>query len=343
MTLAIRENLVLKPYTTFKMGGEAAYVAELHSVDDIADFAKFAEKMNLPFLILGGGSNIILPDSGVLSACVGLMKIAGFEIVSEDQWGAIIKIGAGEEWDSVVDRAVLRGLSGIEALSAIPGSAGATPVQNVGAYGQEIADVLVSLEAYDLETRKVVSLAPAQCQFSYRDSMFKHDEGKKYIITSITLSLSKSSPKIPQYPGVEAYFSERGVENPSLSDIRKAIIDIRGIKLPDPKVMASCGSFFKNPIVDEETAQRVKTMYSEAIIYPISENEYKIGAGWMIDKLGYKGREFGNLLLYPNNALVLVNKGGATREELEKTVFFIVSEIQRVFGITLEPEPIFVS
>jgi UDP-N-acetylmuramate dehydrogenase len=338
-----KENVSLKAYTTFRMGGDAAYFSSLKTTEDAAECARFAKEKALPLIILGGGSNVIVNDEIKLNACVGHMEIQGFEIVSEDENHTEIKIGAGEEWDSVVERTVSLGLSGVEALSAIPGSAGATPVQNVGAYGQEIADTFVNLLAYDTKMAKVIEISKEECKFSYRDSIFKHEGKDRYIILSITLRLSKSAPTVPAYPGVDAYFKSRGVASPSLKEIREAIIEIRKHKLPDPKTLASCGSFFKNPIVDKVEADRIKNAHPNAVIYPVSDTTSKIGAGWMIDTLGLKGKDFGNILVYPQNALVLVNKGDASKKELMEAVEYITGEAQKAFGITLEPEPVFVN
>jgi len=336
--MEIQRDVVIEPYTTFKMGGKVAFFADLAAKEEVAEFVRFAKEQKLPFICIGGGSNIIFPDENVLYACIGHIQIKGFEMSDE----VVLKIGAGEDWDAVVERAVSRGLSGIEALSAIPGTAGATPVQNVGAYGQEIAHTLLSVEAFDRKEEKVIELSNDECKFAYRDSIFKHAGKDRYIILSITLRLSKNPPVMPAYPGVKAYFDNKNIQNPTLQQIRDAIIEIRSLKLPDPALIASCGSFFKNPLVSKTAADSIAAKYPDAIIFEISEGQSKIGAGWMIEKVGLKGAEVGNLLVYPHNALVLVNKGGASKKELLALVARIQEEVARVFGVMLEPEPVFV-
>ncbi len=338
----IKEHVLLKPYTTFKMGGEAFYFAQLSSLSEVEEFARFAQDKNLPLVILGGGSNVILPEE-TLKACVGLIQIQGFEIISDNTQHVVVKIGAGEVWDEIVLRSVELGLSGIEALSAIPGSAGATPVQNVGAYGQEIADALVSLEAYDTKIQKKVALSAKDCKFSYRDSIFKQEAKNRYVIVSITIKLSHAAPQIPDYAGVKKYFEDKKIEQPSLSQIRSAIIEIRSKKLPDPSLIASCGSFFKNPIISSEAAAILKRDYKEAVLYPLQSGEYKVAAGWLIDSLGLRGRKFGRVAVYEHNALVLVNTDNATREELIEAVRYIQKEVQGAFGVALELEPEWIS
>lgn len=342
MLMEIKEHVALKPYTTFTMGGEAAYFAELGSVGDIEEFARFSQKKNMPLFVLGGGSNVIFPDTAV-PLCIGKIGIRGFEVFSQDEESATLKVGAGEEWDEVVERAVEWGLSGIEALSAIPGTAGATPVQNVGAYGQEIADTLVEVEALDLASGERTVIAAADCGFGYRDSNFKHTWKGKCVILSITLRLSKLAPCMPRYPGVEAYFEKRNIKNPSLTQIRKAIIEVRKKKLPDPKEVASCGSFFKNPIVAEAKANELKKEYPGLVSFPMPDGRVKLAAGWMLDHLGFKGRQWGQIGVYPHNALVLVNTGNASKKELLAAVGDIVSNANKAYGVTLEVEPVLIA
>lgn len=340
--MQIERQVPLLPYTTFKMGGSAAYFAELKSVEDVGEFALFAHSNNMPLILLGGGSNSIFPSEGEITACVGKVGIKGFEVISEDENGAVIKVGAGENWDSVVERAVMLGLSGLEALSSIPGSAGATPVQNVGAYGAEIAQVLLELEAFDLEEGSLITIPASACGFSYRNSKFKNEWKGKYAITSITLALSKLPPKVPAYPGVEAHFAKRGIKEPTLRQIREAIIEIRRTKLPDPRDIASCGSFFKNPIVSKEVAEAILANYPRAVHFDVPQG-VKFAAGWMLDTLGLKGKSFGRIEVYQSNALVLVNLGGATIDELQQAVSLIQKAVQEAFGVMLEPEVVWVA
>ena len=338
--MLITENIPLRDLTTFRMGGAARFFATVTSAADLTEVFVCAQKENVPVIILGGGSNIIVKDGSVLNTLVIKIEIKGFETVREDTDFVEIKIGAGENWDDVVRRTVEQGLSGIEAMSFIPGTAGATPIQNVGAYGQEIKDTFISLEAYEIATGEVKTFSKEDCRFAYRDSVFKQDLRGKYVITSITLRLSKSPAGMPQYPGVQNYFDEKGITNPTLAQIREAIIAIRTVKLPDPREIASVGSFFKNPICANTLVQTLREHYPEIPSFAVGDDTSKIPAGWLIDTLGWKGKDFGTLMLYPKNALVIVNKGGATFAELTDVVGQIKKAVNDRFGIMLEQEPI---
>jgi UDP-N-acetylmuramate dehydrogenase len=323
------------------MASSARYFAQVSNKDDLPEVLDFAKNKNVLVVILGGGSNTVFA-SPIIHALVLQISISGFEKISEDSDSATFRFGAGEDWDSVVGRVVGMGFSGIESLSAIPGTVGGTPVQNVGAYGQEVQNVIAELQAYDRESETFVTLSNTECGFSYRDSIFKNKAKDRYIITSVTFKLSKNKPTVPNYPGVSAYFASAEITNPTLADIRVAITEIRKTKLPDPKNVASVGSFFKNPIVPKSQADELKSKYPTAVIFSVNDNESKIGAGWLIDTLGLKGKIFGHLMLYPNNALVIVNKGGATQEELKKLVADIQRQVSDTFGVVIQTEPIFV-
>ncbi|MEA2702025.1 MAG: UDP-N-acetylmuramate dehydrogenase [Candidatus Parcubacteria bacterium] len=335
--MTVREDIPLAPLTTFRMGPTARYLIEIRTKEELPEAFAFINEKQLPFFILGGGSNTIFTAPERFESVVLKIAIPGFEVVDDTDAGAIIRVGAGEDWDGVVERAVAFGLSGIEAMSAIPGLAGATPIQNVGAYGVEIADVLESVEAYDYVNREFKILTPSECGFSYRDSLFKHE--KRYIITAITLGLSKGEPRVPDYPGVKAYFDPHNIAGPTLAEIRDAIIEIRRTKLPDPKDIASVGSFFKNPFVTEEAVARLRNEFEHPVVFEQDDGRYKVGAGWLIDTLGLKGKSFGNLGFYKNNALVITNDGDATYGELAELVEDTRRRVRERFSIELEPEP----
>lgn len=335
------ENVSLSNHTTFRMGGVAAYVAEVQSEEELVLALTKAESLKLPVWILGGGSNILIPDNQTIEAFVIKIAIPGFTVLEEESNATDIRVGAGEIWDSVVEQTVALGFSGLEALSAIPGTVGGTPVQNVGAYGQEVKNVIKSVRVYDRRTKEFHELLNEECHFAYRDSIFKHEGKDRFVITFVTFTLEKKEPAAPNYPGVTAYFEQAGISKPTIVEIRKAIAAIRARKLPDPKEIASVGSFFKNPIVSKEKAFEVKNLYPNAVIFPIGEEKAKIGAGWLIETLGFKGAVFGNLCFYEHNALVLVNRGGATFAELEQLISMVQNAAKEKFGILLEPEPIF--
>ncbi len=339
MSITLEENISLSKYSTFRMGGVADFFAEITTEDELVEALAVASSRGLAVTVLGGGSNTLIKDEGVRGLVLRI-AIQGSTMVSDDKDTALVTFGAGVVWDSAVEFTVSKNLSGLEALSAIPGSVGGTPVQNVGAYGQEVKNVIESVRVYDREQEKFVELSNIECEFAYRDSMFKHEGKNRYIITTVTFKLLHSSPVAPNYPGVSAYFTENNITEPTLIQIREAITEIRKKKLPDPREIASVGSFFKNPFVTEEKAVSLKEKFPKAVLFPVGEGKVKVGAGWLIDTLGWKGKEFGNLMLYPHNALVIVNKGGATYGELIELVQKIQVAIRDEFGIEIEPEPV---
>lgn len=336
--LKIQENVDIKNYCTFKIGGRARFFAEIEKIDDLKDILNFSKIKNVPVFILGGGSNVIFPD-GDIDFLVLKINIAGFNIIQEDDKTVDVKIGAGEIWDEVVEKTVAMGLSGIEALSAIPGTVGATPVQNVGAYGVEVKDTILELEVFDIYKSIIKKLSNKECKFGYRDSIFKNEDKGRYIITSVTYRLSKLSPKIPQYPDTIKYFNERNITNPTLKDIRQALIEIRWRKLPNPKEIPNAGSFFKNPIVSKKIAENIIKDFPNAKIFSIDDNYAKVPAGWLIENAGLKGKSFGNISVYENNALVLINTNNASKEDLINAENQIIKTIQEKFEVTLEQEP----
>jgi UDP-N-acetylmuramate dehydrogenase len=335
------ENVPIGAHTTFGIGGTVRYLVQAQEEADIPDAVALVRQTGLPLVLLGEGSNSIF-SGGALDAVVVKILIPGFSIVGETETYADMKIGAGEHWDDIVARAVDAGLSGIEAMSAIPGTAGATPFQNVGAYGQEIKDTLVSVRAYDTKKGLFVELANAECAFGYRDSIFRSGEKGRHIISSIMLRLSKLPPKMPDYPGVKKYFHEKGITTPSLAEIRTAIIDIRKTKLPDPREVKNAGSFFKNPIVEAGVAETIKAEHPALIAFPTDNGMLKLSAGWLIEHAGLKGVEFGPIRVYEKNALVLINTGNATGADLEKAKNAIIETVKATFDVTLDPEPIFI-
>ena len=333
-------NKSLAALSTFRMGGFARLYTTVTEVTDIPEIVAHAASLTIPLIIIGGGSNTLFPD-GILDALVCRMEIGGTQIEEETEDAVKISVGAGVLWDTFVADMCTRGYSGIEALSSIPGSVGGTPIQNVGAYGQEVSQVIDTVHVYDKNEYVFKILTNKECQFTYRDSIFKH-EPNRYIVVSVTFSLSKKTPQTPHYPGVEAYFQKHSILSPTLMQIRTAIVAIRADKLPDPREIASVGSFFKNPFITQGKADEIRALYPGAVLFPIDEHTYKIGAGWMIDSLGLKGYRDGNLGLYEHNALVVVNHGEVTREELRVFITDIQKRVYEKFGITIEPEPIWI-
>lgn len=335
----VMTNISLKQYTTMKLGGEARYMATADSASDVVSLYRNARKENLPIFVLGGGSNVITHDE-VFEGIVLLNKIKGFEVISETDETTDVKIGAGEVWDEVVEKAIGLGLQGIEAMSGIPGTAGAAPVQNVGAYGQEIADTLISLEAYDSKTDTIVTISADECDFSYRNSIFRDKEKGRYCILNITLRLNKAEPKPPYYASLQRYIDENDIREVNLSVIRVAVLNIRSEKLPDPAELPSAGSFFKNALVEKWKLEELQKEYSDIPNYAMSDGRYKIPTGWLIDKAGLRGYRSHGMRVYEKNALVLVNDSATGYDDLAAIREEIVQIVFDKFGIKIEQEPL---
>ena len=335
----VMTNISLKQYTTMKLEGEARYMATADFADDVVSLYRNARKENLPIFVLGGGSNVITHDE-VFEGIVLLNKIKGFEVISETDETTDVKIGAGEVWDEVVEKAIGLGLQGIEAMSGIPGTAGAAPVQNVGAYGQEIADTLISLEAYDSKTDTIVTISADECDFSYRNSIFRDKEKGRYCILNITLRLNKAEPKPPYYASLQKYIDENDIREVNLSVIRVAVLNIRSEKLPDPAELPSAGSFFKNALVEKWKLEELQKEYSDIPNYAMSDGRYKIPTGWLIDKAGLRGYRSHGMRVYEKNALVLVNDSATGYDDLAAIREEIVQIVFDKFGIKIEQEPL---
>ena len=335
----VMTNISLKQYTTMKLGGETRYMATADSASDVVSLYRNARKENLPIFVLGGGSNVITHDE-VFEGIVLLNKIKGFEVISETDETTDVKIGAGEVWDEVVEKAIELGLQGVEAMSGIPGTAGAAPVQNVGAYGQEIADTLISLEAYDSKTDTIVTISADECDFSYRNSIFRDKEKGRYCILNITLRLNKAEPKPPYYASLQKYIDENDIREVNLSVIRVAVLNIRSEKLPDPAELPSAGSFFKNALIEKWKLEELQKEYSDIPNYAMSDGRYKIPTGWLIDKAGLRGYRSHGMRVYEKNALVLVNDSATGYDDLAAIREEIVQIVFDKFGIKIEQEPL---
>ncbi|HEX3082053.1 MAG TPA: UDP-N-acetylmuramate dehydrogenase [Candidatus Saccharimonadia bacterium] len=337
----LKEHIVLAPYTTMQVGGPCDFFVTVDDVAGVRAACDWAEARGVPVFVLGEGSNIIVSDK-IVHRLVMKMEIPGFEVVAEDDETATLEIGAGEHWDGVVERTVELGLAGIEAMSMIPGTAGATPVQNAGAYGQEVADTLVNVTAYDREKHKVVALEREDCGFGYRTSAFKRELAGRYVIVGITLRLSKRPPKPPTYTSLRRYLEARHIEQPTLKQIRSAVMAVRANVLPDPSVVPNSGSFFKNPIVNEQELERIKLRHPGVPYFEYGE-DYKLAAGWLLEACGFKGAEHYGLQHWHGHALVITNPKQAGYGDLVKLVDLVVTKVRDKFGVTLEPEPLFIS
>ena len=335
----VHTNIPLKNYLTMRIGGPARFMAEVHSVNDIAPLCKNALSQNIPIFVLGGGSNLLARDEGY-DGLIIRNRIPGFEIIANDSASTTIRVGGGENWDEVVRRTVEMNLSGIEALSAIPGTAGASPVQNIGAYGQEVSEALVSLEAYDIKADQLVTLQNTDCNFSYRSSIFRTNAIGRYIITSITLRLSKNAPQPPFYKAVQDYFDTKGITFFTPQTIRDAVITIRSEKLPDPAQRPNAGSFFKNAIVEDWQLTDIKKEYPDIPTYDLSDGRYKVPTGWLIEHAGLKGQLLHGMRVHDKNALILINESATGYADLSAARREIMGAVRDTFRITIEQEPL---
>lgn len=329
----MQENVPLKDYTTMRLGGPARYLAPARTEEELVTHINFAKSHGLKLLILGEGSNLIVRDEG-FSGLVILNRISGFEV---DDTRLII--GSGEYWDNVVSRSVDLRLSGIEALSAIPGFAGAAPVQNIGAYGQEVSETIESVQAYDIKREAFVSISNADCSFSYRQSIFNNAEKGRFIITKLTLRLKRGNIEPPLYESLQSYLNANNIQDYSPASIRQAVIAIRATKLPNPKEIANAGSFFKNPIIESWQANGLREQFSDVPLYDMGENHYKVPAAWLIDSCDLKGFEANGMKVYEKNSLVIVNENATSYRSLNEIRDIIKGKVRDKFRINLKQEP----
>lgn len=329
----------LKNFTTMRLGGPARFFTEVHTAEEVQATYNNAKSQNIPVFVVGGGSNLIAHDEGY-NGLIMHMRIPGFDIVADNPGNVTIRVGGGEIWDTVVQRAVAMNLSGIAAMSAIPGTAGAAPVQNVGAYGQEIADVLDSVEAYDTTTDSFVTLSAEECGFSYRSSIFRDSERGRYIITALTLTLSKSAPQPPFYDSLQKYLDAHSITFYTPATIREAVTAIRAEKLPDPSVVANSGSFFKNAVIDDWQLKEIKNAHPDLPSYQMADAQSKVPSGWLIEQAGLKGKLLHGMRVYDKNALVLVNESATGYADLAAARDEIIGAVRDMFHIIIEQEPL---
>ena len=329
-------NYPLLKLNTFGVDVKAKYFVSINTVNELIELTKTKVFKDLQLLILGGGSNILFTKD--FDGLVILNSIKGKEIIDQTQESIFLKIGAGENWHELVMYTVDNKWGGIENLSLIPGNTGTAPMQNIGAYGVEIKETFVELEALEISSGKIVKFNNSDCEFGYRESVFKNKMKNQYIILNITLELKKNPVLNINYGDVKAILESQNINNPSIKDVSDAIISIRQSKLPDPKIIGNSGSFFKNPIVSLNQLELIKKKYPNVVNYKISENEFKIAAGWMIERAGWKGKKFNNYGVHEKQALVLVNYGLASGMEIFNLSEEIILDIKDKFGIKLERE-----
>jgi UDP-N-acetylmuramate dehydrogenase len=332
--MRIQSDVSLKKYSTMHLGGNARFLCTITSEKELLEALDFANLNKLKIKVIGSGSNIVWPDTGFS----GLVIVNSIDSLKID--GSIVKIGAGTKWDIAVEKTVVAGLSGIEFLSYIPGSSGATPVQNVGAYGRELSDVLVELRAYDLNSNEFVTLKNSECSFGYRSSRFNRKDYGRYIITEIALKLSPKPPAPPFYESLQNYLIKNKIEEYTPLAIRNAVISIRQSKLPDPDYIANNGSFFANPIIKQSEFKLLQKDFPKVPYW--KQNEMvKISAAWLIDKAGFKDfhdKETG-MATWSKQPLVLINENAKSTNDLNEFKQKIIKAVKDKFNITLEQEP----
>ena len=349
--MTIQENVSLAPLTSLQVGGSARYFAELRREDDVREAAQFAKTRNLPLFVLGGGSNLVVADSGwpglVLRVAIGGITTQNTDAPSN---AVLFNVGAGVNWDDFVAQAVVQNCAGVECLSGIPGSVGGTPVQNVGAYGQEVSDTIESVRAQDLKEDRIVVLPKPACGFRYRTSIFNTTERGRYIILRVNYRLKRGGAPSLKYADVQKHFAKKKIP-PSLAEIRAAVREIRRGKgmliVPGDDDCRSAGSFFKNPVLHAEQfkdlAERAESRGLEIPSYPALDAQHKVSAAWLVEHAGFsKGYAVGAAGISKKHALALINRGDAKASDIVGLKDEIQRGVQEAWGIKLEPEPVFV-
>lgn len=331
----IQQDVSLKNYNSLAVDVRASYFVKVNDASDIPEVIQFASIKQLPVLILGGGSNIVLTKD--FKGLAVHLKTSGITINDCGDHVEVV-VAAGENWHHFVLRCLAQGCYGLENLSLIPGSVGAAPIQNIGAYGVELKDIFSHLRGWNIKDKAWQVLDKNQCKFSYRDSVFKHELKDQFIITEINMKLSKVPRAQLSYQALDDYFVQANVDIPTPYQVAEAVIAIRSKKLPSPDIMPNAGSFFKNPIVSERKFSDLLQQYPDIVHYPQANNEQKLAAGWMLEKAGWKGRSIGHIAMHTQQALVLVNCGG-TGKQIKEFADTVKADIQDKFSVSLEIEP----
>lgn len=332
----ILKNVSLKPFNTFGIDVKAKYFCEIKSIDELIDLVQGDLFKREQRLILGGGSNVLFTKD--FNGLVILNSILGKEVIHETDESILLEIQSGENWHSLVMHCVQNNWSGIENLSLIPGTVGAAPMQNIGAYGIEVREVIEKVEAVELSTARVKSFTNEECRFGYRESVFKNDLKEKFFISSVTLTLSKKNHHInTSYGALADTLVKMNITQPTIKNVSDAVIKIRSEKLPDFKLLGNAGSFFKNPEVSEDQFLKLQNDFPSVPHYPANQG-VKVPAGWLIEQCGWKGKTFNHVGVHEKQALVLVNYGEATGDEIFSLALKIISSVREKFSITLTPE-----
>lgn len=337
--MKILENISLKQYNTFSIEQKARFFVAVSSLDDLKAALQWAKDEQLEVLILGGGSNLLLTRD--FPGLVIRIELKGIAVLKENSEEVLAEVGAGEVWHDWVQYTIDKGWAGIENLSLIPGTVGASPMQNIGAYGVEIKEVFQSLKALNRETLEITEFDAESCNFGYRESVFKHEMKGQFVITSVVFSLKKQATLKLEYGAIRETLEAKGITNPGIRDVSQAVIEIRQSKLPNPKEIGNAGSFFKNPTISEEHFATLKNAFPTIPGYP-NEEGVKVPAGWLIEQAGWKGKRQGEVGVHAKQALVLVNFGNGKGEEIKNLASEIQKSIQSKFGIELQPEVNFI-
>jgi len=333
--MEIQNNFSLKNYNTFGIEAKAKQFVAVHNVTELR--LVLEQNKSQKKFILGGGSNMLLTKD--IEALVIHVDLKGKKIIKETEDFVWVESQAGENWHEFVLWTIDQNFGGLENMSLIPGNVGTTPVQNIGAYGTEIKDTFDSCEAMNIENQEMKTFTKAECNFGYRESVFKNEVKDQYIITSVVFKLTKRNHKInTSYGDITAELAKNNITNPTLKDVSNAVIAIRQSKLPDPKELGNSGSFFKNPIILKSDFEKIHKQFPEMKYYEVSETEVKVPAGWLIEQVGFKGKRFGDAGIHKNQALVLVNYGNATGQEILNVSKNIQETIFKTFGIRIEAE-----
>lgn len=333
--MQIKYNFSLKNYNTFGLQVFANQFVEIESLSELQSV--LTQNSSNKIMILGGGSNLLLTKN--VEELVVFINLKGKKIINENENFVWVQAMAGENWHDFVIWCIEQGFGGIENLSLIPGNVGTTPVQNIGAYGIEIKDVLDSCETLNIENLNIRCFSNADCDFAYRESVFKNSLKNKYIITAVTFRLTKKNHKINiEYGDIKQELLLQNIKSPTLIEVSNAVIAIRSSKLPDPKVLGNCGSFFKNPIILRQDLDQIKLKFPDIKYFEIDVKHVKVPAGWLIEQAGFKGKRFGNAGIHEKQALVLVNYGGATGQEILTISKNIQQTVFQIFGIKIETE-----
>lgn len=334
----LRQDADLTALNTFGVSAKARYFCSVSSLGDLQAALRDPRVRSLPVLVLGGGSNVLLTRD--FPGLVLHVRLLGKRQIDDAGATASFEAAAGENWHEFVLWTLAQGYSGLENLSLIPGLVGASPIQNIGAYGVEMKDHFIALDAYDLRRNMVVQFGPSQCEFGYRDSVFKRGAAGRYFILAVRFRLPRAGALRLDYGEIRAELARSGIGSPSASDVSAAVCNIRRRKLPDPALLGNAGSFFKNPIVSTERANELTTRFAAMPHYAAGSGRTKLAAGWLIEQAGWKGKRIGNAGVHAEHALVLVNHGGASGAEILALARQIQDAVQEQFGVELEPEPV---